>query len=357
MSKELLDIYTDYLICQNKYATATGLSDLMPGEVSHDQVTRFLNKSKFGSKELWSYVKPQVRRHETATGGVLILDDSIEEKPYTDDNEIVCWHHSHMHSRHVKGINILSCMVGYGNISLPVGYEIVHKDVTFSDIASKKVKRKSSITKNEHFRKLIGQCVKNKVIFDYILADNWFGSSENMGYIHNELKKLFLIGVKSNRTVALTKEDKISGEFQQVSKLDMDDGESKQVWLKDVKFKVTLVKKVFKNEDGSTGILYLASNDLMHDADFLYQVYQKRWKIEVYHKSIKQNTSLAKSPTKKVRSQANHIFASIVAFCKLEALQFATAANHFALKYKLVLRANVAAMEELASLQKLAMGA
>lgn len=354
MSKDLLDIYTDYLICQNKYATATGLSELMAGEVSHDQVTRFLNGVDLGSQELWSYVKPQVRRHEQLTGGVLMLDDSIEEKPYTDENEIVCWHHSHMHSRHVKGMNILSCMVGYGDVSLPVGYEIVHKDIEFSDIKTKKVRRKSSVSKNENFRKLIGQCVNNKVLFDYILADNWFGSAENMWYIHNGLKKLFIIGVKSNRTVALSKEDKISGKFQQVSSLDLEDGQSKQVWLKDVKFKVTLVKKVFKNEDGSTGTLYLASNDLEHDADFLYQTYQKRWKIEVYHKSIKQNTSLAKSPTKKPRSQANHIFASIVAFCKLEALQFATAANHFALKYKLIVKANIAAMAELANLQKLA---
>ena len=27
---DMLDIYTDYLICQNKYATATGLSDMEP---------------------------------------------------------------------------------------------------------------------------------------------------------------------------------------------------------------------------------------------------------------------------------------------------------------------------------------
>ena len=39
--------------------------------------------------------KPEIRRHERAMGGVLILDDSIEEKPYTDENEIVAWHHSH----------------------------------------------------------------------------------------------------------------------------------------------------------------------------------------------------------------------------------------------------------------------
>lgn len=26
---DMLDIYTDYLICQNKYATATGLSEIV----------------------------------------------------------------------------------------------------------------------------------------------------------------------------------------------------------------------------------------------------------------------------------------------------------------------------------------
>jgi len=43
MNKELLDIYTDYLISQNHYVTATGLSSMMNGEISHDKVTRFLN--------------------------------------------------------------------------------------------------------------------------------------------------------------------------------------------------------------------------------------------------------------------------------------------------------------------------
>lgn len=114
-----------------------------------------------------------------------------------------------------------------------------------------------------------------------------------------------------------------------------------------------LIKKVFTNEDGSTGFLYLVSNDLNHDADHLYEVYQKRWQIEVYHKSIKQNASLAKSPTKRVLSQSNHIFASIIAFCKLEMLQLKTCMNHFALKYKLILRANQAALTELQNLRKL----
>ena len=63
MTSNLLDIYTDYLICQNKYATATGLSELMSGEVSHDQITRFLNKSEFNSKELGSVIQIAFKRH------------------------------------------------------------------------------------------------------------------------------------------------------------------------------------------------------------------------------------------------------------------------------------------------------
>ena len=198
----ILDIYSDYLICQNDKATATGLSDLLCGEMSHDQVTRFLNGKALGSQDLWVYIKPEVRKNEKRASGVLILDDSIEEKPYTDENEIMCWHYSHAKAMHVKGVNILSCLVRYGDVTLPVGYEIVHKDIVYCDVESKKEKKKASLTKNDHFRNLIKQSVTNKVLFEYVLADNWFGAKDNLEYIHN-LKKYFIIGIKSNRTVAL----------------------------------------------------------------------------------------------------------------------------------------------------------
>jgi hypothetical protein len=351
MDNKILDIYTDYLICQNNYATSTGLSELLCGSVSHDKVTRFLNGTALGSQDLWLYIKPEVRQHEKASGGVLILDDSIEEKPYTDENEIMCWHYSHAKGTHVKGVNILSCLVRYGEVSLPIGYEIVHKDIMFCDIESKKVKKKASLTKNEHFRDLIKQSHMNKVLFDYVLADNWFGAKDNLEYIHS-LKKYFIIGIKQNRTISLSKDDKLKGQFSQVSSLNLEDGQSIKVWLKGVEFPVLLIKKIFINEDNKTGTIYLVSNDLDHDADHLYEIYQKRWRIEVFHKSIKQNASLEKSPTKRVISQSNHIFASIIAFCKLEILQLKTCVNHFALKYKLILSANRAAMLELQNLYK-----
>ena len=132
MSKEMLDIYTDYLICQNKYATATGLSYMLDGNISHDQVSRFLRRNNFDSKDLWADVKPTIRKHDRS-GGVLILDDCIEEKPYTDENPINCWHYSHAKGTVLKGINLLSCMVRYDDICLPIGYEVIKKDIEYVD--------------------------------------------------------------------------------------------------------------------------------------------------------------------------------------------------------------------------------
>ena len=83
MGKNLIDLYTDYLISSFSSTTATGLSSLVDGSLSHDQITTFLAESDLDSKSLWLNVKPMFREVEKATGtGVLIFDDSISEKPY-----------------------------------------------------------------------------------------------------------------------------------------------------------------------------------------------------------------------------------------------------------------------------------
>ena len=339
----MLDIYTDYLISQNFHATATVLSRLLDGDLSHDQVTRFLNKDELTSKHLWQYVKKEVRNHEKETGGVLIFDDTIEEKSHTDENDTVCWHYSHAKGRCVKGINILSALIRYHDFALPIAYEAIRKNQYFCDIETKK----SLVTKNKLFKSMIKQASSNQVKFEYVLADNWFGAKKNMECIHDDLKKKFIFGIKSNRLVTLSKK----GQYRSLISLNLEDNETRTVWLKGMSFPVMLLKRVFKNENESTGTLYLITNDLGIDADRIYEIYQKRWRIEEYHKSIKQNASLEKSPTKVPRSQRNHIFASIVAYCKLEFLKVKTSLNHFAIKYKLILRANREALLELKKIQ------
>jgi hypothetical protein len=47
------DLYTDYLIASFGPTTATDLSRLRDGEISHDQVTRFLSEPLKTSADLW----------------------------------------------------------------------------------------------------------------------------------------------------------------------------------------------------------------------------------------------------------------------------------------------------------------
>ena len=47
MNKQLLDLYSDYLISSFNKTTATGLSLLVDNSVSHDKISRFLAERKY----------------------------------------------------------------------------------------------------------------------------------------------------------------------------------------------------------------------------------------------------------------------------------------------------------------------
>jgi hypothetical protein len=65
MNAEHFDLYTDYLISSFGPTTATGLSKLLDGQLSHDQVTRLLSSDPKNSADLWKIVKPLVRAVES----------------------------------------------------------------------------------------------------------------------------------------------------------------------------------------------------------------------------------------------------------------------------------------------------
>jgi len=347
------DLYANFLICQNDKACATHLAKLLDNRISHDQVTQFLNKKEFHSKDLWKYVKKNIAKIPKKKPCVLIIDDTISEKPHTKENPINCWHFDHSKGRCQKGINILTCVYSNGEINLPIGYEIIKKDEYYQDKKTGKQKRKSSITKNEHFRTLLLSANQNKVEYEYVLADSWFGSKANMNFIHSDLGKKFILGIKSNRLCKMyTKNPSDTYNYLQLRHSDLKADRPYLVKLKGIPYPLSLIKKVFKNGDGSVGTLYLASNDLKLNSSELYELCQKRWGIEVYHRGLKNNTSLSKSPARTVKRQSNHIYMSLLSYCKLEFLKLKTSfSNQYQLKERLLIKANQAAMNELIKLQ------
>ncbi|MCA1626968.1 MAG: transposase [Acidobacteria bacterium] len=351
MDKEMLDFYTDFLLRSFGQASATNLSRLSDGTISHDRVTRFLNAEEQTSAALWREVKALVRQVEDE-GGVLIVDDSIADKSYTDENELIAWHYDHSRGRNVKGINFLTALYQVPTAALPVAFDLVTKTIPYIDKKTGKAKRKSAVTKNERFRMLLHVCHHNQLQFQYVLADAWYSSADNMRYVKLTLGKDFIFPLKENRKVSLSEAGQRTRQFHAVSTLDVPEGTTLEVWLDEVPFALRLSRQVFRNDDGSEGVRYLVTSDLTLEWRQITETYHRRWSIEPYHQSLKQNASLEKSPTRRERTQRNHLFASLCAYIKLERLRLRTQLNHFALKSKIYLSALKAAHAEFVKLKE-----
>lgn len=81
-----LDKYVGYLLGEPVKSTCTGLSEILP-KVSHDSVNRFLLSKNYNSIDLFHLVKGRIHLH----GGVLSVDDSIIDKPYSDFKRMSFW--------------------------------------------------------------------------------------------------------------------------------------------------------------------------------------------------------------------------------------------------------------------------
>lgn len=348
MNIPMIELYTDYLISSFGQTTATGLSALVNGDISHDKVTRFLSTEPMTSKQLWQQVKPVVREisKDSEDVGVIIFDDTIQAKPHTDESETICWHYDHSIHRNVKGINILNCLYHISDVSIPIAYEIVTKPIWFSDVDTRKTKRKSTQTKNEMLRNMFDSACRNQVTFRYVLMDSWFTSKDNLVHIRKKDKHA-IAALKSNRTIALSLTDKLAGNFTRVDTSDLPENQAVAGYMKGYPDEVLFIRQVFTNKDGSTGELYLVCTDVQANREDIVTTYQKRWEVEVFHKSLKQNANLAKSPTRTKRTQHNHVFLSMYAVFKLECLKLKTKLNHFALRTKLLINANKAAYRQL----------
>jgi hypothetical protein len=251
-------------------------------DISHAQVTRFLSDKQFSSADLWKNVKKEVHEIESEDG-VLIFDDTVQAKPYYSENDLISCHVDHTVGLSVKGLNLLNCIYHANEASIPVAFKLITKPIQYTDIETRKIKRKSETTKNDDLIAILKARRQNKLKCCYVLADSWFSTIGNMKFINDEMKKHSLLALKSNRLIALSKEDKLQGRFQRIDSLDWS-GSPICGWIKGMDIPIILHRQIFKNKDGSEGILYLISNDIELDKESMETIYQKRWKVGVFHR-------------------------------------------------------------------------
>jgi IS4 transposase len=121
--------------------------------------------------------------------------------------------------------------------------------------------------------------------------------------------------------------------------------------VRSVEFPLLLGRQVFKNEDGSEGVLYLVTSDTTLTYEKMIALYQKRSSIECYHKALKQQCAIGKSPARMKPTQSTHIHCSLCAFVKLELLRRITSVSYEGLKLNLYLHALKTSFKYLQSLQ------
>ena len=346
MKKELSELYSGYLLCSSGRTTAAGLSELLNNQAGHDRITGFLPGPDFSSRDLRLPVKETVRSAEPDEG-VLISDDTVEEKQRTDENEIITRHHDHSKNRTVRGVSIPNCLCNSRNTDIPEDYEIIHRPVLFHNPETGCIRRKSTVAKNELLRDMLKVRISSQLRFRYVLTDNRFFSEENMNVIKSGPAEDFVTAVKSSRTAALSPGDKQKGHSVQAAATELKPDTVQSVYLKGIDFPCLLCKQVFKNRDGSSGVLYPVSGDTDLTYDRMTAVCQKRRNIGVFHKSLKSDAALSESPAGTVRTRSSHFSASVYPFFKPEKLKIRHKLNHSALRTEIYLIALKAGFQKL----------
>jgi len=252
-----LDLYTDYLLSSTGPTTATGLSGLLDGALSHDHITRWLSQGPYGPAAGWRQAKPLIRQAEAQRPAdkfaVLIGDDSVLEKAHTDANELMCTHWDHRPQRYVKGLNFVPRLYQAGELALPIAVELVRKTGPVYQPKTQKTSYQSPFTKNEYGQLLL-RVAQQQVAYRYLLADSWYASAENRTLVR-ALGHQVIFALESSRSLALSEADRAQGRFQPVPSLVFAATQPVRVFLRAVPEAVLVTRQVFIHQDHSQGVL------------------------------------------------------------------------------------------------------
>ncbi len=141
--------YIEYLLSTPINYTCSNLSEHL-GNVSHDSVTDFLQNEKFDPKELWELVRERI---DDSAEAFLLVDDSVQNKQYSNAIETVKLQYSGNVHGLVKGIGLVNLVHTNGSLGdfYPVNYRIYNPD---SD----------GKTKNDHFQEMFKQANESQEI-------------------------------------------------------------------------------------------------------------------------------------------------------------------------------------------------
>ncbi|MDA1193212.1 MAG: transposase [Candidatus Poribacteria bacterium] len=294
--------YIQFLLASFTNFTGSRLAELLG--CSHDAVSDFLRDHSLTPRSLWNRIKrhlPPERRRR----GALILDDTVEDKNFSQKIETARLQWSGNVRKIIMGIGIVS-WVHYDPVSdnyLPVDYRLWDA-------------QRDGKSKHDHAQEMFLKAWERDFRPDWVLFDAWYTSLDLLKLIaRRELR--FFCGVKTNRQVSLPGEE---GVYQRVDALEWTEETARtgrQVWLRAFGW-VKLFRIVRPLSGGKEEIGYYITNDLsVGDLEEAKAILGQRWKIELYHRELKQLTGVERCQARKQRAQRNHVACAILAWVHL----------------------------------------
>lgn len=292
-----MPLYISFLLSEPHYPSACRLARLM--NISHDSVNRFLLRERFTPEDLFDQARPQLQ----LDGGVLSVDDSVLDKPYSHHMALVSHFWSGKHHRSVKGINLITLYyTDTKGHHLPVNYRLYDHS--------------EGKTKNDYFLEMLAEVILWGLTPASVTGDSWYSSTKNLKAIKNK-GLAFMFALKSNRQVSLEK-----NEWMAVQSADIPD-EGLTVWLREFGF-IRLFRTTLKNEHRHYA-LYLPDDaplDQVSRAQFEI-IHDQHWQIEQYHRAIKQVCHIEHSQVRAEAGVRNHIFAALSGYIYLQKMSMA----------------------------------
>ena len=101
--------YINFLVCTQQSYSCLEAEKVQPqtdDSPAHDSITRLLHRDEPDTGKLWHESKSQVQ----LKSGILVIDDSTLDKPYSQKIDLVTKHWSGKHHRVVHGINLITLL-------------------------------------------------------------------------------------------------------------------------------------------------------------------------------------------------------------------------------------------------------
>lgn len=257
------------------------------------------------SRMVWEHVKGSIIQ---SARGCIVFDDSILDKNHSHSIELVRRQYSGNAHGLIKGIGMINCL--YVNPDKGQYWVVDYR------IYDPQGDGKSKL---DHVQEMLVSLVgSQRVTFDRVLMDSWYGAKELLLFIE-KLGKFYYVPLKCNRQV-----DDSGGvlkykSVQQLSwnSVELELGKTIKIRGFPKEHKVKLFRVVAS--DSRTD--WVITNDLSQNSTGDTQkVCAIRWKIEQFHRELKQVTGIEKCQCRKARIQRNHIACAVLVWIRLTEL-------------------------------------